>query len=68
MDCAISPVLFIMVIEVIIRGCGGNENQLKAFIDNLTVLETEGGKAKELLDRVVVLLKWSGMVFKARKS
>lgn len=45
MSCAVSSVLFIMVMEVFIKGCG-NKNQLKAFIDGLTVLEIYGGKRR----------------------
>ncbi len=79
MGCTISPILFVMAMEVIIRGardCGSGVEiapgtvlpPIRAFMDDLTVLTTMLQDAENLLARLDELIEWARMKFKPRKS
>ena len=79
MGCAISPMLFVMAMEVIIRAtcvtCTGFEIEpglrlppIRAFMDDLTLLVPGREIAERALERLSELIKWCRMKFKPRKS
>lgn len=74
MGCAISPVLFVMVIEGILRGLKPeycflqNEVKIWAFMDDLTVIQDNRKVAQLVLERLVELVKWGQKASKSRRS
>ena len=67
MGCAISPILFVMVMEMIIRSSGSCDN-MKAFMDDLTLIESQADQVTRMLNRLIELVSWCGMKFKPQKS
>ena len=79
MGCAISPILFVMAIEVITRAacssCRGIEIEpglelppIRAFMDDLTLLNPCTTDAQKALERLDQLISWCRMKFKPKKS
>ena len=78
MGCAISPVLFVMVMEVLLRGVnsgvtvrqegGSLVPRIRAFMDDLTIIEDDRAKVEHMLERLTKLVQWSRMEFKVKKS
>lgn len=74
MGCVISPILFVMVMEVVLRGLHpeqrvqDGEVKIRAFMDDLTVIQVTEDGVKTVLSRLSELILWTGMSFKARKS
>ena len=79
MGCTVSPLLFVMAMELIIRGAEGvtpGEEiapgqvlpPMRAFMDDITgLVETKQG-AEALLERLDELIGWAKMKFKPKKS
>jgi Reverse transcriptase (RNA-dependent DNA polymerase) len=78
MGCAISPILFVLVMEVVLRagsvvskgiemspGC--TVPALRAFMDDITVLEQGYKQAKVTLDKLDEVVCWGRMKFKPVK-
>src|ERR1700733_1579555 len=79
MGCTISPILFVMAMQVIFKaaesfakgpklGEGYHLPPLKAFIDDTTIMTTDEGQARKMLDHLDDLIKWCRMSFKPKKS
>ena len=79
MGCTISPILFVMAMQVILKAAesfakgpkldeGYHFPPLKAFMDDTTILTTDEGQARKMLDRLDDLIKWCRMSFKPKKS
>jgi hypothetical protein len=62
MGCSISPILFVLVMEVILRGTGC-ARYLKAFMDDITILEDDLQKGKEGTRAVARIsgMGWNGI-------
>ena len=78
MGCAISPILFVLAMEVILKAAGDKTDQvdlgdgcmmpaLKAFMDDTTVLSTGEGTLA-MLSKLDRLIDWCRMKFKPKKS
>src|SRR3984885_12399458 len=79
MGCTISPILFVMAMQVILKAAesfakgtkldeGYHLPPLKAFMDDTTILTTDEGQARKMLDRLDDLIKWCRMSFKPKKT
>ena len=74
MGCVISPILFVMVMEVVLRGLAPEyrinrgEVKIRAFMDDLTVIQRTVEVAKNVLEKLSSLIAWTGMTFKPKKS
>ena len=72
--CSISVVLFILVMEMILKSTDTSEettlikNAKKAFMDDITVMSRSAQPMSNILDRLDELIAWSRMRFKAKKS
>ncbi|GFN84733.1 reverse transcriptase [Plakobranchus ocellatus] len=79
MGCTISPILFVMAMEVILKaaqssaglanlGGGCSMPPLKAFIDDTTIFCSKEDETKRMLTRLDDLMSWCRMEFKPKKS
>ncbi|KAK3765298.1 hypothetical protein RRG08_013267 [Elysia crispata] len=79
MGCTISPILFVMAMEVILKAAedsAGPDNlgggcympPLKAFMDDTTIICSKENETRQMLERLDVLLAWCRMKFKSKKS
>ena len=79
MDCTISPILFVMAMEVILKaaenstglanlGGGCYMPPLKAFMDDTTIICSKEDETRRMLERLDVLMAWCRMKFKPKKS
>ena len=79
MGCTISPLLFVLAMEMIVRGAestaAGTElpggqvlPPMKAFMDDITSLIRGKQDTEALLQRLDELIKWARMAFKPKKS
>ena len=79
MGCTISPILFVMAMEVILKaaedsadpanlGGGCYMPPLKAFMDDTTIICAKEDEARRMLERLDVLMAWCRMKFKPKKS
>ena len=79
MGCAISPLLFVMVMELVIQGAQGcvtgvraAENQvlppMRAFMDDITIVSPSGTEVDSSIKRLHELIEWCAMKFKPVKS
>ena len=79
MGCAVSPLLFVMAMEVIIRGAkdsvrgvelapGQALPPLRAFMDDITILSPDLEGVECALERLQLLIRWARMKFKPQKS
>ncbi|GFN80555.1 reverse transcriptase [Plakobranchus ocellatus] len=79
MGCTLSPILFVLAMEVILRAVEGGESSadlgggcympsLKAFMDDTTILCSKENETHRMLVRLDALMNWSRMSFKPKKS
>ena len=79
MRCTISPLLFVMAIEMIVRGAEKTADEtksfggsilppVKAFMNGITCLVRSSKSTSSLLQSLAKLIKWARMKFKAAKS
>ena len=79
MGCAISPILFVLTMEVILKAAMTNTQPaslgsdchippLKAFMDDTTIVSTKESETRRLLERLDNLVAQSRMKFKPKKS
>ena len=79
MGCVVSPLLFVMYMELILRGTtditsgeetrsGGALPPSRAFMDDVTTLVQSKAGTQELLDRFHDLFTWARMKAKPKKS
>ena len=79
MGCTISPMLFVMAMEVILKaaedsagpanlGGGCYMPPLKAFMDGTTIICSKEDETRRMLERLDVLMAWCRMKFKPKKS
>ena len=79
MGCAISPILFVLAMDVITRaaeraGPGVSLDgdlelpPIRAFMDNLTILTPITEAAEAILAKLEQLIEWGRMKFKTKKS
>jgi hypothetical protein len=79
MGCAISPLLFVLVMEMIIRsasrfveGVSAAQNQtlppMRAFMDDITIVTPNEKQAKNALENLQEVIMWCQMKFKPVKS
>ena len=79
MGCTISPILFVMAMEVILKaaedsagpanlGGGCYMPPLKAFMDDTTIICSKEDETHRMLERLDVLMAWCTMKFKPKKS
>ncbi|KAK3769751.1 hypothetical protein RRG08_046858 [Elysia crispata] len=79
MGCTISPILFVMVMEVILKaakdsagpanlGGGCYMPPLKAFMDDTTIICSKEDETRRMLERLDVLIAWCRIKFKPKKS
>ena len=79
MGCAISPILFVLAMEIIIRAAEKagpgvslrNEEELlpiRALMDDLTHLNPSTEAVETILSKLEQLMDWGRMKFKAKKS
>ena len=79
MGCAISPILFVLAMEVILRAAMSTARQtdlgdgykippLKAFMDDTTVLSSKESETRHVLERLDEIIASSRMKFKPKKS
>ncbi|KAK3744418.1 hypothetical protein RRG08_000851 [Elysia crispata] len=79
MGCTISPILFVMAMEVILKaaensagpanlGGGCYMPPLKAFMDDITIICSKEYETRRMLERLDVLMAWCRMKFKPKKS
>ena len=79
MGCTISPILFVLAMEVILKaatgsagpadlGTGYQTPPLKAFMDDTTVLSTNENDTREILGRLDEVVAAVRMQFKHKKS
>ncbi|KAK3764949.1 hypothetical protein RRG08_045751 [Elysia crispata] len=77
MGYTISPVLFVMAMEVILKSVEYNAGPanlgggcymplLKAFMDDTTIICSEEDETRQMLERLDVLMAWCRMNFKQR--
>ena len=79
MGCAISPILFVLAMEVILKAATSNARQtdlgdgykmppLKAFMDDTTVISSREDETRHMLERLDDIVASSRMKFKPKKS
>ncbi|GFO49777.1 reverse transcriptase [Plakobranchus ocellatus] len=79
MGCPISPILFEMAMEVILKaaessacpanlGGGCSMPPLKSFMDDTTIICSKEDETRCMLTRLDVLMSWCRMEFKPKKS
>ncbi|KAK3735730.1 hypothetical protein RRG08_024526 [Elysia crispata] len=79
MGCTISPILFVMAMEVIFKAAEDNAGPanlgggcylppLKAFMDDTTIICSNVVETRRMLERLDVLMAWCRMKFKPKKS
>ena len=80
MGCTISPILFVMAMEVILKAAEASAGPanlnggwymppLKAFIeDDTTKIHSKEDETRQMLERLDVLMAWCRMKFKPKKS
>ena len=79
MGCTISPILFVMAMEVIFKATEGSAGPanlgggcymapLKAFMDDTTVICSNEAETRRILERLDGLVSWCRMNFKPKKS
>ena len=79
MGCTISPILFVMAMEVILKaaedsagptnlGGGCYMPPLKAFMDDTTIICSKEDETRRMLERLDLLMAWCTMKFKPKKS
>ena len=79
MGCTISPILFVLVMEIMLRGAGKDAKQiepspgwrmspLRAFMDDMTVLSETEAETRSLLENLDRFISWARMSFKPKKS
>ena len=79
MGCVISPLLFVMCMELILRGArdtapgedlrnGAVLPPMRAFMDDITILVRNVGATRELLNKLQELLRRCRMKVKPKKS
>ena len=79
MGCAISPILFVLAMEVILKAAASNTSPtnlgdglqippLKAFMDDTTILSSSKAETCKMLDRLDELITSCRMRFKPKKS
>ncbi|GFN86106.1 reverse transcriptase [Plakobranchus ocellatus] len=79
MGCTISPILFVMAMEVILKAAEGSAGPanlgggcsmppLKAFMDNTTIICSKEDETRRMLTRLDDLMSWCRMEFKPKKS
>ncbi|GFO12335.1 reverse transcriptase [Plakobranchus ocellatus] len=78
MGCAISPILFVMAMEVILNAAEGSAGPanlgggcsmppLKAFMDDTTIICSKEDETRRMLTRLDDLMSWCRMEFKPKK-
>ena len=72
MGCVISPLLFVLVMEMILRSADVNTNQItgpsmKAFMDDVTLIAESRSHMEQLLICLQELFKWTAMKIKLSK-
>ncbi|GFO23738.1 reverse transcriptase [Plakobranchus ocellatus] len=79
MGCTISPILFVMAMEVILKAAEGSAGPanlgggcsmppLKAFMDDTTIICSKEDDTRRMLTRSDDLMSWCRMEFKPKKS
>ncbi|GFO17613.1 reverse transcriptase [Plakobranchus ocellatus] len=79
MGCTISPILFVVAMEVILKAAEGSAGPanlgggcsmppLKAFIDDTTGICSKEDETRRMLTCLDVLMSWCRMEFKPKKS
>ncbi|GFN77645.1 reverse transcriptase [Plakobranchus ocellatus] len=79
MGCTISPIPFVMAMEVILKAAEGSAGpadlgggcsmpSLKAFMDDTTIICFKEDETRRMLTRLGVLMSWCRMEFKPKKS
>ena len=79
MGCSVSPLLFVMAMEMLLRGAEGSgqgvelsPNQvlppMRAYMDDITILSEDSTNTRALLERLDELIGWARMKFKPKKS
>ena len=72
--CTISPILFVMAMEVILKAAEGSAGPanlmppLKAFMDDTTIICSNDAETRQMLERIDSLMSWCRMNFKPKKS
>ena len=72
MGCVISPLLFVLVMEMILRSADVNTNQItrpsmKAFVDDVTLIAESRSLMEQLVTCLQELFKWAAMKIKPSK-
>ena len=72
MVCVISPLLFVLVMEMILRSTNVNTNQItgssmKAFMDDVTLITESRSHMEQLVTCLQELFKWAAMKIKPSK-
>ena len=72
MGCVISPLLFVLVMEMILRSADVNTNQItgpsmKAFMDDVTLIAESRSHMEQLVTHFQELFKWAAMKIKLSK-
>ena len=70
--CVISSLLFVLVMEMILRSADVNTNQItgpfmKAFMDDVTLIAESRSHMEQLVIRLQELFKWAAMKIKPSK-
>ncbi|GFO02696.1 reverse transcriptase [Plakobranchus ocellatus] len=79
MGCTISPILFVMAMEVILKAAEGSAGPanlgggysmppLKAFMDDTTIICSKEDETRRMLTRLDDLMSWCRIKFKPKKS
>ncbi|KAK3779742.1 hypothetical protein RRG08_035881 [Elysia crispata] len=79
MGCTISPNLFVMAMEVILKAAEGSVRltnlgggcyvpPLKAFMDDITIICSNNDDTIRMLERLNILMIWCRMIVKPKKS
>ncbi|KAK3756348.1 hypothetical protein RRG08_038837 [Elysia crispata] len=79
LGCTISPFLFVMAMEVILKAAEDSAGQvnlgggcymspLKAFMDDTTIICSNEDETRRVLERLDVLMAWCKVKFKPKKS
>ncbi|GFS05115.1 reverse transcriptase [Elysia marginata] len=79
MGCTISPILFVMAMEVILKAAEGSAGPanlgggcsmppLKAFMGDTTIICSKEEETRRMLARLDTLMAWCRMKFKPKKS
>ena len=72
MNCVISPLLFVLIMEMILRSADVNTNQItgpsmKAFMDDVTLIAESRSHMEQLVTHLQELFKWAAMIIKPSK-